>query len=61
MKKKKCPIKAFRKYLVENGIATEQELDDMAQAAANAIDAAEEYAKSCPEPSVDDLLNDVYA
>ena len=26
-----------------------------------AIDAAEEYAKSCPEPSVDDLLNDVYA
>ena len=33
----------------------------MAQAAANAIDAAEEYAKSCPEPSVDDLLNDVYA
>lgn len=59
--KKKCPIKAFRKYLVENGIATEQELDDMAQAAANAIDAAEEYAKSCPEPSVDDLLNDVYA
>ena len=59
--KQKCPIKAFRKYLVENGIATEQELDDMAQAAAAAIDAAEEYAKSCPEPSVDDLLNDVYA
>ena len=26
-----------------------------------AIDAAEEYAKGSPEPSVDDLLNDVYA
>ena len=59
--KKKCPIKAFRKYLVENGIASEQELDDIAQAAAAAIDAAEEYAKGSPEPSVDDLLNDVYA
>ena len=59
--KQKCPIKAFRKYLVENGIATEQELADIAQAAAAAIDAAEEYAKGSPEPSVDDLLNDVYA
>ena len=59
--KQKCPIKAFRKYLVENGIASEQELDDIAQAAAAAIDAAEEYAKGSPEPSVDDLLNDVYA
>ena len=28
---------------------------------AAAIDAAEEYAKGSPEPSVDDLLNDVYA
>ena len=59
--KQKCPIKAFRKYLVENGIASEQELDNIAQAAAAAIDAAEEYAKGSPEPSVDDLLNDVYA
>ncbi|SFP65345.1 pyruvate dehydrogenase E1 component alpha subunit [Oscillibacter sp. PC13] len=59
--KEKCPIKAFRKYLVENGIFTEVELDAAAQDASDTISAAEAYAKSCPEPSIDDLLSDVYA
>lgn len=59
--KEKCPIKAFRKYLTENGFFTEEELDAVAKQAAEEIEAAEEFAKNSPEPSVDDLLNDVYA
>lgn len=59
--KQKCPIKAFKKYLVDNNLFTEGELDQAAKAAADEIEAAEEYAKGCPEPSVSDLLNDVYA
>ncbi|NLT12858.1 MAG: thiamine pyrophosphate-dependent dehydrogenase E1 component subunit alpha [Clostridiales bacterium] len=59
--KEQCPIKAFRKYLIEDGIFTENELDMVAGQAADVIEAAEEYAKGSPEPSVDDLLDDVYA
>ena len=59
--KKKCPIKAFRKYLLDNKLFTEEELDSIAKAAADEIEAAEEFAKNSPEPSVSDLLDDVYA
>lgn len=59
--KEKCPIKAFRKYLLDNEIFTAEELDTAAQQAATEMEAAEEFAKNSPEPSVDDLLNDVYA
>lgn len=59
--KLKCPIKAFKKYLTDNRLFTGNELEQVAKAAADEIEAAEEYAKSCPEPSVSDLLNDVYA
>ncbi|MDF3001592.1 MAG: acoA2 [Bacillota bacterium] len=59
--KEKCPIKAFRKYLVENELFTEEELDKAAKTAADEIEQAEEFAKASPEPSFDDLMNDVYA
>jgi pyruvate dehydrogenase E1 component alpha subunit len=59
--KKKDPIKAFRKVMLENGTATAEELDEIEQYAIRAIDEAEEFAKNSPEPKVEDLLNDVYA
>lgn len=58
--KKKCPIKNFRKYLTDNGF-TEEELDAVAKEAAAEIDAAEEFALNAPEPSMDELMSDVYA
>ena len=58
--KKKCPLKAFRKYLIENGF-TEAEVDAVAQQAVEEIDAAEKFAIDAPEPSMDELLSDVYA
>ena len=59
--KKKDPIVAFRKLMLENGTATAEELDEIEQYAIRAIDEAEEFAKNSPEPKVEDLLNDVYA
>ena len=59
--KKKCPIKAFREYLLSNEIATEEELVAIEEGAVKAIDDAEEFAKNSPEPKLEDLLNDVYA
>ncbi len=59
--KKKDPIIAFRKLMLENGTATAEELDEIEQYAIRAIDEAEEFAKNSPEPKVEDLLNDVYA
>lgn len=59
--KEKCPIKAFRRYLTENGIFSEEELERTAAEAAAEIEAAEEFAKNSPEPALEDLLSDVYA
>lgn len=59
--KEKCPIKFFRKYLTENHIFTEEQLDEKVQEAKKIIDDAVEYAKSSPEPSVENIYEDVYA
>ncbi len=59
--KKKDPIKAFRKYLLNKGLASEAELDAIEAQAVKDIDEAEEFARSSPEPRLEDLLNDVYA
>lgn len=59
--KKRDPIIAFRKYLTESGIATAAELDGIEAETDRAIDEAEEFARSSPEPRLEDLLNDVYA
>lgn len=59
--KLKDPIIAFRKLMLENGTATAEELDEIEQYAVKAIDDAEEFAKSSPEPKLENLLDDVYA
>ena len=59
--KEKCPIKYFRKFLVDNKLFTDEELDQIAEDAKNQIQEAVEYAKNSPEPSVDDIYEDVYA
>ena len=59
--KEKCPIKYFRKFLIDNKIFTDEELDKIAENAKAQIQEAVEYAKNSPEPSVDDIYEDVYA
>lgn len=59
--KEKCPIKYFRKFLIDNKIFTDEELDKIAENAKAQIQEDVEYAKNSPEPSVDDIYEDVYA
>ena len=59
--KEKCPIKAFRSYLAERQLFTEEELDAAVKEAAAVIDHAVEYGKASKNPSVDDVFDDVYA
>ncbi len=59
--KKKCPIKRFRNYLTENNIFTEKELAAMEQQAIEDIGKAVEFAEQSPYPSIDTIMEDVYA
>jgi len=59
--KKKCPIKRYRDYLLENRIATTVELDQLDKKAARDIDAAVEFAEKSPEPRIENIFDDVYA
>ncbi|MEA4854304.1 MAG: thiamine pyrophosphate-dependent dehydrogenase E1 component subunit alpha [Christensenella sp.] len=59
--KEKCPIKAFRAYLAENEGFTEAEMDAISSDMQNVIEAAVKYAKGSPEPSIDHIMDDVYA
>ena len=49
------------RYLVERGGATEAEADAIAAEVERTMEEAIAYAESCPEPSLDEFLNDVRA
>lgn len=59
--KGRCPIKRFEKYLTENGYYTQAELEALAAEEQAVIEAATEYAKASPEPSMANIYDDVYA
>lgn len=59
--KKKCPIKYFRQYLLENNIFSDRQLDEMIEETKKIIEEAVDYAKNSPDPSVETILDDVYA
>jgi pyruvate dehydrogenase E1 component alpha subunit len=54
------PIGIYRKYLIENKFATEEELNDQDIAALKEIDEAVEYAEASPEPAPETLFDNVY-
>jgi pyruvate dehydrogenase E1 component alpha subunit len=58
--KKKCPIKRAREYMLENGIATEEELDAIEQATHEETEAAAEFALNSPEPDPATVMDDVF-
>ncbi len=59
--KAKGPIKRFKQYLIENKIFTEKEIDDLDINAKQMIEKAVEFAENSPFPSIDTILDDVYA
>lgn len=59
--KAKDPIKRFRSMLVEAGILTEEQAEEIRKGAKQEIEGAIEFAEQGPKPTEDDLLTDVYA
>ncbi len=58
--KKKCPIKTLKNYILENKIATEEELARIDKRVDEAIANAIQFAENSPVPSIDHILDDVY-
>jgi pyruvate dehydrogenase E1 component alpha subunit len=54
------PIGVFRRYLVDNQIAAEEELDEQDQLAEESIRQGVEFAESSPEPAADTLFKNIY-
>ncbi len=59
--KKKDPIIRFRQLLIDQGVIGEEEAGQIEAEAGRAIAEALEYAKASPEPSVDTILEGLYA
>jgi pyruvate dehydrogenase E1 component alpha subunit len=59
--KTKCPIRRFKKVLVDGAVMTNDEVEAIDQAAKAAIDHAAEEALTFPEPSPENMEDEVYA
>ena len=55
------PIGIFRKYLMEEGIATEAELDEQDAEAERIVQEAVDFAENSPDPDDDALFEHIYA
>ncbi|MEN8240504.1 MAG: thiamine pyrophosphate-dependent dehydrogenase E1 component subunit alpha [Chloroflexota bacterium] len=59
--REKDPIGRFEGYLIEAGILTEKEADEIDQSQQELIDAAVKFAEEAPEPKIESLTEFVYA
>ncbi len=55
------PIGLFRKYLVSNAIASEEELNQLDDKSVQEVQAAVDFAEASPDPSPQDLFKHIYA
>jgi pyruvate dehydrogenase E1 component alpha subunit len=56
----KCPIKRFRAYLLEKGIAGEKDLDVIDEQARQEVDEAAQFALESPEPDPARVMDGMY-
>ncbi len=59
--KKRCPIKRHKEYLLEHKIMTEAEIRSSQIQAEKAVKDAVLFAENSPEPSIDNIFDDVFA
>lgn len=59
--KERCPIRRFRARLIDEGVIDEAEANRMAEEARRLIEEAVAFAEASPEPSVETILEGVYA
>lgn len=57
---KKCPIKNFKIRLIEKGVLTDGEAEEIEEKCMNEIEDAIGFAKESPFPSTDEVLEDVF-
>ena len=57
----RCPINSFKKLLIESQLMTEDEIDEIDHLAKEVIDLAAEEAIPLPEPSPENMEDEVYA
>ena len=58
---KKNPIPRFRKKLIEMGVLTEKEADEINQEINEEIEKAVKFAEESPLPAPEEALEDVFA
>ena len=58
--KKKDPIEAFKKKILEEGVMSEEEIKNLEEDVKRQVEEASEYALKSPFPSPDTLTDDVY-
>lgn len=61
MWKKKDPIENLRKYVLDNNIASSQELLDIEQEVKKSVDEAVKFAQDSPLPPLETAFEDIYA
>lgn len=54
------PIGIYRKFLVEEKIASEDDLNALDKEAIEIIDEAVQFAESSPEPAAEELFKNIY-
>jgi len=59
--KRKCPIQRFRAVLIDEGVLTQVEADQIEREARGAIEASVEFAEASPEPPLETIEEGVYA
>jgi pyruvate dehydrogenase E1 component alpha subunit len=59
--KQKCPIRRFKQVLVDATIMTQAEVEEIDGSAKAAVDRAAEQAQTFPEPSPENMEDEVYA
>jgi TPP-dependent pyruvate/acetoin dehydrogenase alpha subunit len=57
---KKCPIKNFKVKLIENGILTEREAEEIERKCAEEVEEAVKFAKESPYPRPEEVSSDVF-
>ncbi len=55
------PIGKFRRYMLENDVAGEQELDELERRVDEEVEQAVQFAESSPDPGPEELMRDIYA
>ena len=59
--RKKCPVERLKKHLLETEISTIEVLEHIEKEATQEIEQAVEFAQNSPYPSLDTIMEDVYA